>query len=347
MNFGVGETPDVSIVIPTFNRRSSLERLLCGLEAQTGASTFEVIVIVDGATDGTVEMLLEQRPSYPMRTIVQANSGPAAARNRGIEVARGEVIIFLDDDVQPMANLVEQHLRLHTEDLAAVGLGSILTPPGRQLSPWARYEAGILERHYAAMRTGCVSPEARFFFTGNASVRRAHALAVGGFDESFRRGEDVEFGYRLAERGLRYAYVAEAIVHHESDHPYNTWVRIPYQYGEKDVAMATDHDRWAALKQAVESWPRRHPFTRAVAHWAVGRSWRLQLLHSMFEWGINRSGSLMPWRLKLALCSTLFNVRYWEGVADATGCGARVWEAEILSDPQHLSMPIPSISICP
>src|SRR5437879_5627579 len=74
-----------SIVIPTFNRRSRLQRLLFELEQQRASGIpFEVVVVVDGADDGSIEMLQMLRPAYPLRVLSQPNAGPAAARNRGI-----------------------------------------------------------------------------------------------------------------------------------------------------------------------------------------------------------------------------------------------------------------------
>ncbi|MER3420153.1 MAG: glycosyl transferase family 2, partial [Chloroflexota bacterium] len=80
----------MSVVIPTFNRRARLERLLRALEDEHAAGPrFDVVVVVDGATDGTEAMLAALRPRYPLYVLRQPNRGPAAARNRGVTAAAG------------------------------------------------------------------------------------------------------------------------------------------------------------------------------------------------------------------------------------------------------------------
>ena len=82
-------SPDVSVVIPTFNRRDQLERTLAGLAAQTGLEhEFEVIVVSDGSTDGTDEWLRSGATPLPVSACYQSNAGPAAARNRGVAAAQ-------------------------------------------------------------------------------------------------------------------------------------------------------------------------------------------------------------------------------------------------------------------
>src|SRR5689334_2145975 len=111
----------VSIVVPTYNRRERLERLLNRLDdTRNGTIDLEVVVVVDGATDGTEAMLGALTPSYALRVVVQSNRGPAAARNAAIAVAQGDVLLFLDDDVVPVPGLVERHLQVHERDPHAV-----------------------------------------------------------------------------------------------------------------------------------------------------------------------------------------------------------------------------------
>src|SRR6185436_8232798 len=93
---------DVSVVIPTFNRRRQLEATLEGLAAQTDLPVaVEVIVVSDGSTDGTDEWLRSGATPLPVVACYQPNSGPAAARNHGIATAEGRLVVFLDDDVVP------------------------------------------------------------------------------------------------------------------------------------------------------------------------------------------------------------------------------------------------------
>src|SRR6185369_12818569 len=101
-------TPAISVVIPTFNRLPRLQRVLSALAEQTvSASEFEVVVVSDGSTDGTDDYLAKGDTPVPVRHARQDNAGPAAARNHGVRLARGRLILFVDDDVVASPALVE------------------------------------------------------------------------------------------------------------------------------------------------------------------------------------------------------------------------------------------------
>src|SRR5579859_3225143 len=104
--------PRVSVVIPTHNRRAQLERSLAALTRQTfPLELMEVIVVADGCSDGTDTMAIP--PPLAGTVIAQAGSGPAAARNRGAAIATGDLLVFLDDDVEAESGLVDAHARAH------------------------------------------------------------------------------------------------------------------------------------------------------------------------------------------------------------------------------------------
>src|SRR4029453_19365016 len=98
----------LSVVIPTYRRPDTLFRVLDGLGRQTTAP-FEVVVVEDGSGDGPWERLRDCRAPFPLRTFPHETSGPARARNRGVEEARGEIVLFLGDDTVPEPRLGEGH----------------------------------------------------------------------------------------------------------------------------------------------------------------------------------------------------------------------------------------------
>jgi len=109
-------TPRVSVVIPTYQRCASLKRALEALTAQTMRPTdFEVVVSVDGSTDGTRDMLAEFEAPYRVVTHWQPNRGRAAACNAGIHQARGALIVLLDDDMQPAPEFLQAHASAHND----------------------------------------------------------------------------------------------------------------------------------------------------------------------------------------------------------------------------------------
>ena len=116
----------LSVVVPTFNRRSILQRTIPALLKQRDVGAeFEVIVVVDGSTDGTLALLNEMGSAPRLRIIAQKNRGLAAARNRGAAAARGEIILFLDDDMMAGPDLAAVHVAEHGTASDMVVLGAL------------------------------------------------------------------------------------------------------------------------------------------------------------------------------------------------------------------------------
>src|SRR5579862_6274653 len=117
--------PRISVVVPTYNRRARLERVLAGLDRQTlPFDRFEVVIVDDGSTDDTKAWLeRHSQRAYHVTVATQQNGGPARARNRGVADAQGELILFLDDDVEPTPELLAEHLKLHDAEPNLVVMG--------------------------------------------------------------------------------------------------------------------------------------------------------------------------------------------------------------------------------
>src|SRR5512136_1080752 len=118
--------PCISVVIPTYNRRALLTRTLPTVLAQTlPAEEYEVIVVVDGSTDGSAAWLRGLTPTVTLRVLEQPNQGPGAARNAGIRAARGRVVLLLDDDLLCGPALLQEHLAAHDSPEHRMVFGSV------------------------------------------------------------------------------------------------------------------------------------------------------------------------------------------------------------------------------
>jgi GT2 family glycosyltransferase len=315
----------VSVIVPTCNRRSRLERLLLAIDRlPESRAGLEVVIAVDGATDGTSEMLQTIQVGYSLRVIEQPNRGPSAARNAALAVATGDVVLFLDDDVIPTDSVISEHLRFHRRDARAAVIGPMIAPPDLRLAPWLQWETFIVERQYRLLGTGQLKPSERFFYTGNASVRRELALAIGGFNERFTRHTDREFALRLAELPVTFWFAPDAIVHHETDRTFATWMGVAYQYG-RHAALFEKGVAPNYLSEMRQESRERNVLSRALARWSVGHPLRRRAVTTLFGWFITQPAFDHFVRIKLWLCSALWNVLYWQGAADMTNLGAGIW----------------------
>ena len=316
---------DASIVIPTHDRCDSLRGVLEALSRQTVASDrFEVVVICDGCTDGTESMCRALPTDYPLRVITQEQSGPAAARNCGVAEATGPLIIFLDDDVVPDPRLIALHLSAHQRDSTGVVIGPLLAPPGFSLEPWTQWEATMLAGQYRDIAMGKWKPTPRQFYTGNASVRRAHILEAGGFDPSYWRAEDVELAYRLQDLRLNFLFEPEARGWHYARRSLRSWLRIARAYGEADVRMYRD-GRLMTLQSMAAEFKWRRKSLRRLARACVGRP---GVLYPVI--GLALAGATVAhwtgWpRASEGGYSLIFNLCYWQGICDRLGGRSAFW----------------------
>ena len=191
--------PSLSVVIPTYQRRDAVCDAVRALTRTDYAGAVELIVVIDGSTDGTAPALAAIACPFPVKIIEQRNAGAASARNGGAAGAVNDVILFLDDDMIADPSLLDEHARLHQDGADAV----IGNTPIHPASP-----AGFLPESIARWiaSTSVKSPLSPFdVFSGQLSVRRSVFEELGGFDTAFTSAaafgnEDADFGVRLLAR---------------------------------------------------------------------------------------------------------------------------------------------------
>ena len=310
---------DLSVVVPTFERRASLERLIDALGRQDlPPDRFEVIVVDDGSTDDTKAWLRAAATPFELRLAEQAHGGPGAARNRGVALARAELIVFLDDDVVPDASLLSAHLAAHARLPGSVVIGPMLPPDGWRRPAWIRWEEQKLLRQYRDMRRGRWACTYRQFFTGNASLARARFVAAGGFDQTLTRAEDVDLGYRLYGIGMRFAFEPGARAYHYPTRSFEAWRQMPYRYGQADVVMQRDKGN-PALAIAFDEFRGRRWLARFIARACVGHPPLVRSAVFALSAATRFFAAARQHRLAGAALSGIFSVLYWQGVSDALG----------------------------
>lgn len=313
--------PKVSVVLPTYNRLARLKRVCAGLEQQNyPMDDFEVIIVSDGSTDGTNEYLQSMKTCLKVKPVIQKNGGPAAARNAGIANATGDIIVFIDDDVVPIPQFISEHIRIHEASPVEVAVvGPMLTPPDARLAPWVRWGQDRLAEQYDDMVQERWKPVARQFYTGNASMSRRLLEQSGGFDANFHRAEDVELAYRLEQQGLTFLFNPKAIGYHYEERSFPSWVNIPYSYGRFDVVFAHQKNQTWLLPKIYQEYYTRHPLIRTIIEQCLDHRRLSQGIVSGFRFVTELSDRLGLNLLQRASCSIIFNLYYYQGVADELG----------------------------
>jgi glycosyltransferase involved in cell wall biosynthesis len=219
-----------SIIIPTRHRPAALRACLRSIAAlDYPRSEFEVLVVDDG---GGVPRDVEQEfaPTINLRLVGQPHMGPATARNRGMQLARGEYLAFTDDDclVAPgWLSALERALQAHPR--ALVGGATCNAPDSSIYAVASQNIIDFLYEYYASARS-----LTRFFASNNLGVRRDLLLSVGGFDETFPRAaaEDRELCERWQEAEGLMHFAEDAQVTHVIPLSFARYVRQHWRYGQ-------------------------------------------------------------------------------------------------------------------
>ncbi len=255
-----------SIVIPTYQRRAMVTRHVAALDRQVFRD-FEVIVVVDGSDDGSARALRELDVGFPLKVIEQPNAGRGQACNVGAAVASGELLLFLDDDMEAQPSLLLAHDRSQRSGAHLV-LGDLPLHPDSPpnllswgVGFWASSRRDRLTRPGAKIRLDDL-------ITGQMSVSRERFERLGGFDHSFTRaglygGEDIDFGTRVENAGWTIAFNPEAISYQYYDVDPGEYLRRMSEAGRSEQELLLKHPD----RQDLANGPRFH--TRR-ARWLLG-----------------------------------------------------------------------------
>ena len=326
------EKTAVSVIVPTRNRCESLTRLLRALDrSESLPGTFEVIVVDDGSTHGDQASVTRQRWSFPLRLLTQAQAGAAAARNAGARAAAGEILVFLDDDVEPEGGLIAAHVRAHAGTDSVVGLGDL--PP---VVNDTTFFGVILRSWWEAMQGSLRQTGHRQWYqdllSGHFSICRARFEQLGGFSEAMRCREDYELGWRALCAGLELRFVPDAVARHFDSTDLSRACRRKFDEGIADVQLLQRHPQLG----------RSLPLAR------MGERGRVLRLLTQLAWMNQTAGDAAVATLTRVLSAyeaarlrtkwkrtlnALLGYWYARGVAQATGTRAKL-DALVAAAPQ-------------
>jgi len=237
--------PEISVIVPTHNRREQLRLCLTSLECQTAPpENFEVVVVIDGSSDGTAEMLSERTPRFALCVTMQPQRGAGAARNLGARRARGSIFLFIDDDVVASPSLVSAHLEAHRGRTGIVGIGRIEPRLPSGADRFARRRADAWRQHgerLAHRRLSYVD-----MYGGNLSINRTAFEQVGGFATDLPEENDFELAYRLDRAGAEFQFVPNASVAEDQRYDWRDIVAEQELRGRIAVGLARRHPEMLA-----------------------------------------------------------------------------------------------------
>ena len=204
-----------SVVIPTYNRQPILEKCLRAMENQVlrsdGSSSvegYEIVLVDDGSTDGTVEWIQREAADFPhVKLYEQKHEGAAIARNFGVQKAIGDTIIFIDSDLVVLDGFLQHH---------ADALSNAYEQGNKRVFTYGRVVNTCNFESPTSEPFKVTDYSRAFFATGNVAIAKRWLIEAGLFDAQFTQygWEDLELGVRLKNNGLSLIKCPEAVGYH-------------------------------------------------------------------------------------------------------------------------------------
>jgi len=216
----------------THNHAERLAKTLTGLKRlRHPAASWEILIINNASTDDTASVLerSDWRPEgIPVRVVVESQLGIANARNRAMQEASGEYVLFIDDDETPDENwLVEYEKAIGEDQPDALGGNISILFEGAERPAWLQDELlGFIGALSYGADTRFLTALSTPTFTGNSGFKKTSVMQIGGFDSSLGRrghvnsgGEDTDLYRRLINAGMRVRWLEKAVIYHRIEAP--------------------------------------------------------------------------------------------------------------------------------
>ncbi|PWW81193.1 glycosyl transferase family 2 [Prosthecochloris marina] len=220
----------LSVIIPVYNAKKTIEDCLASLENQSlPKSEYEVICVDDGSIDDSLEIIkkTKKKVRYKLNILTQKNQGPAVARNNGVAVSDGHIIVFTDSDCELEKNFLEK-IKLSFEDKEIAGVqGAYKTKQKSKVARFAQYE--IEQRYDIYKRNKYIS----MMGTYAAAYKKEVFQYYGGFDTRFpiASGEDFALSSKVSSNGHKLVFNEDAICYHKHPDTISAYSKQKYSRG--------------------------------------------------------------------------------------------------------------------
>ncbi len=313
--------PKISIVIPTYNRCALLMGCLNSLEKQSVShQDFEVIVVVDGSTDESINQLKNYSPTYSFKYLQQINKGPSTARNNGYSNANSELILFLDDDMITSFTFIHAHLEAHKDTANVLIQGRIEIHESVKRTPFIKYDEALFKSYQNELSRTSEAVSSDDVAGGNISIQKSILEFVGGFNVNMPgfRNTDGELAYRLEQKNIPIQFCNNAISYMTHVKDFDESMKGSYSYGRSYVYTQTQYPEtiWKFSPAAndrrsiVRNFMRHNFYFRQHQLWDI--DWIPKLYYRLV--GISEKIGLKPISKSLYRLSKDYN--FWKGVFD-------------------------------
>lgn len=237
-----------SVIIPSYNGKEKIVRLLQSIAEQSYADKVEILVVIDGSTDHTASILASMSLKIAnLHIIEQENKGRAGARNTGAQHAASDLLIFFDDDMLLEPTCIDQHVFFHkTQDSACVAMGKIIEPSTHQDAEIVRYKHYLNTKWDKNLKLyeGKFLPDTFTALTAqNCSLSKKLFFHYKGFDERLKDIEDYDFALRIKKDHIPVFYLSNAVAIHKDAFTFSKYAsRAKDYYSNRQLAARLKPD---------------------------------------------------------------------------------------------------------
>ena len=228
--------PRVSVIVPVYNGARTIENCVESIFALTFHRDEFELLLIDNASSDKTPAILER---YRERAVIlqEKKRGPAAARNRGLANATGDIVAFTDADCVVDRDWLSRIIAPLDDPIVGIVGGAILA-----MKPFNTVEKFGERIHDHQMAIECYSPP--YAITMSWASRRSVLEKVGAFDEELLRCEDCDLAYRIVEAGYRIVHEPAAVVYHRNEHSLAGLIVEGYAHGYHSIPLLKKHEEF-------------------------------------------------------------------------------------------------------